>query len=123
MDKDLQSRAEQVLLDMLNKAADIGEAAVNEIPLAVQELLKWKMAESIIENLIALLIALSMLWLYRKAYDVYKDKDLGNHPEIACLAFTAVAWIPVPFLINFDWLKIWIAPRVYLLEYAAALVG
>lgn len=28
----------------------------------------------------------------------------------------------VGFWFNFDWLKIWLAPKLYLIEYAASLV-
>lgn len=122
MSNSLQQRAEEVLLSMLNKAAEIGSAAVDEIPLVVQELLQWKFAESAVKCLLGLLIASGLIWLYKKVYNYYKNKDLSNHPELLFLMLTAIPWMFVATLVNLTWLKIWVAPRVYLLEYAATLV-
>lgn len=122
---ELMVKAEQVLINMIDKAAEIGSAAVDEIPLVVQELLMWKFADSIILCLGGILLALFWLWLYKKVYNFYSkdgDFELIHHPEITFLLFTIFGWIPVFEMVNLDWLKIWLAPRVYLLEYAASLV-
>lgn len=119
---ELVQRAEQVLLDMINKAAEIGSAAVDEIPLVVQELLTWKLAESLAYTTLSLLILSGLMFFYFKVYNYYKDKEISDHPECLFVLFSVFAWIPVFECFNLDWLKILIAPRVYLLEYAASLI-
>lgn len=38
------------------------------------------------------------------------------------IAFIAVAIVSLVLVTEFDWLKIWLAPKLYLLEYAASLI-
>lgn len=124
MNEELKNKANEVLLQLLNKATEVGEAAMAEIPLVVQELLTWRFAESLIQNVIGLLIALFWLWVYKKIIDhhVKSRDDLIEHPEYMFLTLTIFGWIPVFEMVNTDWIKIWLAPRVYLLEYAASLI-
>ena len=44
---ELMVKAEQVLINMIDKAAEIGSAAVDEIPLVVQELLTYNFTISL----------------------------------------------------------------------------
>jgi hypothetical protein len=115
----LIQRAEEVLLDMVNKAAEIGSAAVDEIPLVVQELLTWKMVESIFYTLVSVAVfyfALRLSKWLRKSVD-----DLGE--VVIPIGFLNAAIYGVSIaLFSLDWLKILVAPRLYLLEYAAQLI-
>ena len=116
---ELQQRAEDVLLDLVNKAAEIGSAAVDEIPLVVQELLTWKAAESLLLCLGAVTLWLAAYILGRKTLTHIDDIQDGIIPIGFILLMVSVGAF---FMFSLDWLQIWLAPRVYLLEYAANLV-
>ena len=115
----LMQRAEEVLLDMVNKAAEIGSAAVDEIPLVVQELLTWKMVESIFHTLVSFII---LYFAVRLSKWLYKSID---RIEALCIPIgfgNAIMYMASIELFSLDWLKILVAPRLYLLEYAAQLI-
>ena len=116
---ELQQRAEDVLLDLVNKAAEIGSAAVDEIPLVVQELLTWKFAESLLWFTLAIAIWILTFVLGRVSWKNAEELDDALPPIVLCL----IGLIGIGLLIfDLDWLQIWLAPRVYILEYAASLV-
>jgi hypothetical protein len=129
----LVQRAEQVLLDMLNKAAEIGSAAVDEIPLVVQELLTWKFTESLLLFTLSMIFTISWIiisvkiWKYgSRPHEKYSGTNRDNWEE-AWIGYGFYNFmglvISVPWVIHsFDWLKILVAPRLYLLEYAAQLI-
>ena len=50
-----------------------------------------------------------------------EDGDIAPWIPVTATVF-ALAALGCAVLINIDWLKIWIAPKVYLIEYAASLV-
>ena len=115
---ELVQKAEDVLLQMIDKAAEIGSAAVDEIPLVVQELLHWKFAESLLFFLSSLVL---MFVSFKFTKWIWKEDNL----EAACipLGFVNIGMYGVACgVFTIDWLQIWLAPRVYLLEYAANLV-
>ena len=132
----LVQRAEQVLLDMLNKAAEIGSAAVDEIPLVVQELLTWHFYNNLILWIVGVLF--TVLWV-TFAVKLWQDgsKLTGNEHRpkqikrdlwdnegvwlIISVVFGSV--ISSVWLLNqTTWLQILVAPRLYLLESAAQLI-
>lgn len=119
MNEQLQQRANEILLSILNKAADIGSAALDEIPLVVQELLHWKFAESIMHNLAALtcLIITVLVFNWGRKHEFAE----AHHCFIPLIS--AIGSVPIIMInANMGFLKIWLAPRVYLLEYAATLI-
>ena len=129
---ELVQKAEQVLLQMIDKAAEIGSAAVDEIPLVVQELLHWKFAESLflfITGLIFIYVWVKIsikVWQHGCIEDEYgrKNRDRWDMIWFGYFMGTLISFlISIPWVLcNIDWLQIWIAPRVYLLEYAAHLM-
>jgi hypothetical protein len=116
---ELVQRAEQVLLDMVNKAAELGSAAVDEIPVVVQDLLTWKMVESIFHTLVSFII---LYFAVRLSKYLYKNADRLEELCIPIGVGNVVMYTVSIGFFSLDWLKIWLAPRVYLLEYAASLM-
>jgi hypothetical protein len=95
----------------------------------VYQLLLWHGVSSFIQFLIGVVLFTFIVWkwwfdgamarLYQKEKeetgDGFGTMLFGN----SCIG---VALIPPLALINTEWLQIWIAPKVWLLEYAAQLV-
>lgn len=137
----VQDKATEVLLNLITKAANGLDAAVafskEQIPDVVAQLLMWNLVSSALLCLLAILlivvppIILCCLFkqLNNKApwtiNERYHDSS-GTFDVAVAIALTvggvSVIFGCVMFFNNFDWLKILIAPKLYLLEYAAYLI-
>ncbi|HAT2607121.1 TPA: hypothetical protein I8235_000030 [Kluyvera intermedia] len=140
----MQEEAQKILIEMLKKASDGVDAAVSfsqaQIPDVVHQLLVWKFASSIVVMIVglcllftALLTARMILISYSKANVRDGSWVIDNSFEyVKSISFTASAVILFCVIIfvvsilvvinSFDWLKIWLAPKLYLIEYAASLI-
>lgn len=146
----MNEQAQQVLANMMQRALDGVDAAVDfsqaQIPDVVEQLLMWHMVESLIFFTIGVVICASMAPFFKiakraksNAVEDRKNKepwtifregsnetsheyDFIVSPFLMLISFLPI--IPGFILIapNLDWLKILIAPKLYLLEYAASLV-
>lgn len=121
MDQELQ----KALAAILQKATSGVEAGVvflqNQLPEVIHQLLMWKAVESGVFFIFSL-IATPILWLM--AVRIYKSDDdwregLGN--PLAMFPALASIFAFLGVLTHLDWLQILIAPKIYLIEYAASL--
>ncbi|ELY2536613.1 hypothetical protein SMB94_004005 [Cronobacter sakazakii] len=148
----MNEQANKILVDLLQKASNGIDAAVSfsqaQIPDVIHQLLVWNMVHSLIMTLIAIsTIPLVFLFVKRQCRKVEVGKfgnegyswDKGNpkySPTMvwdskgelslliapgAAVLFFWVLWVIV-VVTKMTWLKIWLAPKLYLIEYAASLV-
>lgn len=101
---------------------------VAEIPDVVQQLLMWHMVKSAVYMLvgIALLVAISAYWVawYRAAKRDSEGFE-SSGAFIGGIVGTVGSALLLPasvIYMDITWLQIWIAPKVWLIEYAARLV-
>ena len=94
--------------------------AVEQAPEVIQQLLTWNFIESLAA--FCLLSVLSVACLIGFIYHMrYLIKTGGEEIFVVLWMFPAVL-LPAGLWQNLAWLKIWIAPKLYLLEYAAKLL-
>ncbi|EGT5207341.1 TPA: hypothetical protein JD203_15700 [Cronobacter sakazakii] len=148
----MNEQANKILVDLLQKASNGIDAAVSfsqaQIPDVIHQLLVWNMVHSLIMTLIAIsTIPLVFLFVKRQCRKVEVGKfgnegyswDKGNpkySPTMvwdskgelsfliapgAAVLFFWVLWV-IAVVTKMTWLKIWLAPKLYLIEYAASLV-
>lgn len=97
-----------------------------EIPQYIIELLWWAGAHSFITTFLAVIFLITML---RKGVTWHvnlfaKLEKLDAEPVIIIPAFLSVIGVAMALCsLSLTWLQILIAPRVYLVEYAAKLIG
>ncbi|WP_288500887.1 hypothetical protein [uncultured Erwinia sp.] len=127
----MNEQANKILADLLQKASNGIDAAVSfsqaQIPDVIHQLLMWNFAESIIFSLTGVLLFLLAQYLTFRIFKYLRKEWEGDyfsdHPESI---FLFMAWLLINFipinLLDLSWLKIWIAPKLYLIEYAAHLV-
>ncbi|HHX3893253.1 hypothetical protein ACV8SS_09920 [Citrobacter freundii] len=140
----MEEQANKILVELLQKAVHGIDAAVSfsqaQIPDIVHQLLVWNFVQSMIATLIGIalicaspLIARSILirygnakvkdetWVIEQSFDYTKSMSL---PAVIVLVFCAGVFIISVLVVinNMDWLKIWLTPKLYLLEYAASLI-
>lgn len=148
----MEEQANKILVELLQKASNGIDAAVSfsqaQIPDVVHQLLLWNMVDSLIKTLIAILtIPLVFRFMKKQCQRVEIGKicdegyswERGNpkyRPTmvwdskgeinflILPLAGVLIMWglFIIATVTNMVWLKIWLAPKLYLIEYAASLI-
>ncbi|WDB84022.1 hypothetical protein [Escherichia albertii] len=148
----MEEQANKILIELLQKASNGIDAAVSfsqaQIPDVVHQLLLWNMVDSLIKTLIAILTIPLVFWFMKKQYQKVEIGIFDNEgwlwekgkPKykptmiwesngeisflILPLAAVFVLWVSfiIAVVTNMTWLKIWLAPKLYLVEYAASLV-
>jgi len=121
----------EALATLINQATTGIDASMGflqaEIPDVIVQLLMWHGVKSGILCLFGLILLVTSIKLIPK--HVKKTWDWGESEGAGMEAFTMFWILPVIVvlivcvkMINLTWLQIWIAPKVWLLEYAASLV-
>lgn len=119
----MNEQANKVLAELLQKATNGIDAAVSfsqaQLPDVIHQLLVWNAVSSALAQIVGMLIIILPIVYSVKKWEVICDND--------CQPFMMFHIITVlsGFLLvadNLDWLKIWLAPKLYLIEYAASLM-
>jgi hypothetical protein len=126
----MNEQANKILADLLQKASNGIDAAVSfsqaQLPDVVHQLLVWNFAVSIIFSLLGLVLFVSAqygIWrgikYLRKAWE---GDELIEHPGVMVIfGLWLITFAPL-FWVDLVWLKIWLAPKLYLIEYASHLL-
>ena len=146
VEKTVNDELKIALTDMVNKVVVVtGQATdflVAEIPDVIQQLLMWKMVESLVFSTLGLiLICIPLLvWKFycgvgkivepetKETYARYvptltHDSRGDIHAGVVFFVFSSLCLVLVCCSIfNLDWLQILISPKVYLIEYATNIV-
>jgi hypothetical protein len=127
MNEELVKKAEGVLVDLLDGFIKAKDFAVDQAPDIIQQLLTWKLFESILLCVLGLIIfpALVVYWkMVVKYWEKLDDWEPANFFAVVGGMVGSAMLIIVSFisLLNIEWLYIWLAPKVWLIEYAADLV-
>lgn len=117
----------EIILSALRTAETAQEFVLSEMPDVISQLLMWKAAESLIFCIIGLilLVFLGSYWLMvykRWSKWVADKKDYEFNAAMFGGFATLGLGIVIANIINTTWLQILIAPKVYLIEYAAELL-
>lgn len=118
------------LTEILNGALTAKDFMVSELPEVVTQLLLWKGVMSGIGFSFGLLLIIIGSTVFSKTFipalKKYNADSRRNYEKDDSFFFWGLTLIPVfiGFLMmthNMDWIQIWLAPKVYLIEYAASL--
>ena len=141
----MNEELQKALGELLNKANGGINAAsdflVAELPEVIQQLLMWHMVSNIVYCVISILLIYIPIKYHSKIKDKPKDGSSNNlyewseynsihrfRDDIETALFiyiggvgSIMAIVTSIALFNIEWLQIYIAPKVWLLEYAANL--
>lgn len=126
MNEQLQETINVILSKALSIAETTGDFLAEQVPEVVTQLLVWHAVESAITFFLGL--ALVLVWLlYLVPFIIRAIKGNDEDAQVVAIFVGILGGIPslivIPiFLSDIVWLKIWVAPKLYLLEYAASLV-
>tara|TARA_R110000772_G_scaffold61076_1_gene137672 strand:+ start:548 stop:946 length:399 start_codon:yes stop_codon:yes gene_type:complete len=128
---------DEALALLITKALEGVDTSVGflqaELPDVVTQLLMWHGVRSGVVAVLGLgLFIATWYWVFRLFAKIEKqddgewNRDLPPKVVIKALVFVSVGVLGTTLsfdFINLTWLQIWIAPKVWLLEYAARMVG
>ncbi|AZU97844.1 TMhelix containing protein [Vibrio phage LP.2] len=125
----MNEQLQNALAAILGKTIEGIDASVEfmqaELPDVISQLLIWYGAKSAIMCTLGILAVLLSAIAWLKWVKHCKKDDEGYHDEFDMYMIPSVLCIvPAIFAamsINLEWLQIWIAPKIWLIEYAASL--
>lgn len=119
----VNEQAQKVLADLLQKASNGIDSAVSfsqaQIPDVIHQLMIWNAVSSALVQIFCVFLITGCYFMAIKAWKT-RDGDIIFPSWIASVIFISGGFIG--FFSNFDWLKIYLAPKLYLIEYAANLI-
>lgn len=114
----MNEQLQQALIELINKSMDLGGDALaftqQQLPEVIEQLLLWKGVQSGLQFLLSLFFIGAAIWAGRK-FCVEQDVEKYAPAGIGTIFFGVAAMA----LMNLTWLQVSLAPKVYLLEYAA----
>lgn len=121
----LKEKGSEVLVKMIDitvqSMSDVIEFSKQQIPEVIHQLLMWKATYAGVWMLIGVFL-LTLAVIYGKKANGWIRTDSNNIPAhlLTVLLFTVGSYQFIDNLLII--LQIWIAPKIYLIEYAASLV-
>lgn len=95
---------QKALTEILNGVLTAKDFMLAELPEVVQQLLLWKTVISLVWFSLFMLIAIAMSCYTKKFF---------QRLEATIVFIVSIS--------HYEWLQIWLAPKVYLIEYVASL--
>jgi hypothetical protein len=110
------------LTEILNGVLTAKDFVISELPEVITQLLTWKVCENIVYFTLASTIVGSILYVSHLMVKGLRERR-DPCPEFVYFVGCLVSIIPVIVAIEclLKGLQIWLAPKVYLIEYAASL--
>ena len=141
MNEQLETQLVEILQSVSTSVGDAKEFMIAELPDVVQQVLSWYTVLSIVENIIAIILLVLIGYMIRNMLvkpksmstanviqrlsfmkDNYAENGIDYSPGVLLWAAAAVIMFAVAMSkLNIVFLKILIAPKLWLIEYAATL--
>ena len=126
----IADKATDVLLNMVNVTiqtmSDVVEFGKQQIPEVIHQLLVWKAVSAGLWQLFSICFMFITFIAIKDKECLWSRDRYGEVSALPIVGLVVCAFFFflgfVIFFSNFDWLKIIIAPKVYLIEFAADLI-
>ena len=113
----LDATLQELITTVVAGAEKAGGFVAQEAPIVIEQLLAWKLTVNLIGFSFSMVLLLILLWL---AGWMINSRE-GDEFYVVLAIFLWVGQ-SILFWTSLTWLKIAIAPKLYLLEYAADLI-
>lgn len=133
----MNEELQKVLTGMLNKASEGMDSAKTfleaEIPDVVTQLLLWHGVYNFIWAVCSVLSFITVAVLLKRIFNIVGKENFkatsngGSDPSFDFLKILVMGCISLGFFItgcqifNITWLQIWLAPKIFIIEYIASL--
>ncbi|EPM0362614.1 hypothetical protein ACYQSV_000308 [Klebsiella aerogenes] len=126
----MNEQANKILVELMQRAVKGVDAAMSfsqaQIPDVVHQLLVWNFAVSLILSVLGVLLFFAAQFAAWKGFKYLRREWQGDgwveHPEIMFITLAYIATFCPLAWVSLDWLKIWLAPKIWLIEYTAELL-
>ena len=127
MQKQLQAALTDLIRESLQGVSTAKGFLTAEIPDVIHQLLLWYGIYNFMLFVAGVSVLLAIAYLNYRQFKYFQGKltrndELIDHPEIA---LNILQLMPLIFaftnLLNLTWLKIWIVPKIWLVEYVGSL--
>ena len=123
----MSEQLQTALAEMLGKAnagIDAGASFLQaQLPDVIQQLLMWKAVASGLSCLLSVALFIAIIYGYCRLvrWDMATQKYDKGFASFMAGGAVLIGLIIASFLFSIAWLQILIAPKIYLIEYAASL--
>lgn len=108
------------LKDILNGVLTAKDFMLAELPEVIQQLLLWKFCLSLSHIILGFLLV-ALVFFARHKCSKLESWNPRTDDLFSYGISVVVSCILILITFNLTWLQIWVAPKVYLIEYAASL--
>lgn len=129
----MNEELQKVLAELIGSTIEAKDFLLSELPDVINQLLWWHGIKSLLSFAAAMVMAAIHVKVTKVVFRSIRDKNSYLYKTLEgwntsdALGFSAllgiILLIPSALLLSLDWLQILIAPKLYLIEYAAKLVG
>jgi hypothetical protein len=125
----MNEELQQALVQVINSAVNAKEFIVQQTPEVIQQLLLWHGVGGFLLFIAGVFWCVATVIVAKFSIKTLTSKlpDSAEYFEyvfvyfLVCAGGVAIA-LPGLCLLNFEWLKVWLAPKVWLIEYASNLI-
>ena len=141
MNEQLETQLVEILQSVSTSVGDAKEFIIAELPDVVQQVLSWYTVLSVVENIIGIILFVLMVYIIRNMVvkpksmstanivqrlsfmkENYNENGIDYSPGVLLWASTVLIMFAAAMsTLNIVFLKILIAPKLWLIEYAASL--
>lgn len=119
---------DQLLIKAIELGTKTGDFVVEQAPEVIRQLLAWNMAQHLVWLSIQIIFITAFAWMIKNIWNGIGIKEENNEEVdggwIFIIMFMVIANIIATLFAIYNLLqviKIWIAPKIWLIEYAAQL--
>ena len=123
MSDKLENAVAELLIKVASGAESAGEFILSELPDVVQQLLAWEVFVSLLWFAVTASISVYLFVIFKKSRKSANEDDNNIDAMFASgFSFGGLVLFSLAAVINLqNAAKIWIAPKLFILEYAASL--
>ena len=118
----MTEKLSEALVELISLSVSGVEFLVSEIPDVLHQLLMWKATVSAISMICFVLLCIAIYKFNRWQIEYLTKNNKFGEPYLMANMFQGFLIIPLIGLFDMNFLQIWIAPKVFLIEYAAQMV-
>ncbi|MEQ9723982.1 hypothetical protein ABQG65_22910 [Yersinia alsatica] len=125
----MSEQTNKIISDLLLKASNGIDSAVTfsqaQMPDVIEQLMRWKMASYGLRVFTCILLLALMCFFIRRSWQWYEGYEKETAGFVGLLLSGAITLISllVLFANVGNAIQLWFAPKVWLIEYAADLIG
>ena len=125
----MNEQTDKIVASLIQKAMDGVDQAVDfskaQLPDVIEQLMHWKLASYSFRIFTCALIIIAMLFVFRKAYQWHEgyEKEAAGFFGLVFSCVISLACFVVLLANVGNLIQLWLAPKVWLIEYAAQLMS